>query len=370
MSTTALSHAVDRLTTGDVARLAGARAWPSISILLDTTWGDEMSEEDERRLAELVERAEERLRDQGLRSTRLVATLRAQAEETTREPTGRGLAIFVSQAVARRVRLPVPVRPRVVVERTFATRDLVQVLHRTPPHLVLVLHAGCAHLYRGYADTLHPVKEHGFPFEQALDLAEGRSRDDDETRAFLDQLDSALGRARRVHPSPLVLAGATPAVSAFARASRNLQRLAATLVGQDARDLAGVRMATRAAMDRYLLSREAEALATLNRAVASNPGAVISGAVRCWEALHGGRPTMLVVEEGFFFPVRVTANGVHPVEAAEVAGDADDFLHDVVDDLVETVIERGGWVAFTKDGALEQHGRIALLLGADPGSSG
>lgn len=274
MSTTALSHAVDRLTTGDVARLAGARAWPSISILLDTTWGDEMSEEDERRLAELVERAEERLRDQGLRSTRLVATLRAQAEETTREPTGR-----------------------------------------------------------------------------------------------VDQLDSALGRARRVHPSPLVLAGATPAVSAFARASRNLQRLAATLVGQDARDLAGVRMATRAAMDRYLLSREAEALATLNRAVASNPGAVISGAVRCWEALHGGRPTMLVVEEGFFFPVRVTANGVHPVEAAEVAGDADDFLHDVVDDLVETVIERGGWVAFTKDGALEQHGRIALLLGSDPGSS-
>jgi hypothetical protein len=265
----------------------------------------------------------------------------------------------------------VPVRPRVVVERTFATRDLVQVLHRTPPHLVLVLHGGCAHLYRGYADTLHPVREHGFPFEQALDLAEGRGRDEDETRAFLDQVDSALGRARRVHPSPLVLAGATSAVSAFARSSRNLQRLAATLVGEDARDLAGVRTATRAGMDRYLLSREAEALATLNRTVASNPGAVISGAVRCWEALHGGgRPTMLVVEEGFFFPVRVTANGVHPVEAAEVTGDADDVLHDVVDDLVETVIERGGWVAFTKNGVLEQHGGIALLLGAGPGSSG
>ena len=84
----------------------------------------------------------------------------------------------------------------------------------------------------------------------------------------------------------------------------------------------------------------------------------------------GDEMSELVVEEGFFFPVRVTANGVHPVEAAEVAGDADDFLHDVVDDLVETVIERGGWVAFTKDGALEQHGRIAQLLGAEPGSSG
>jgi hypothetical protein len=268
------------------------------------------------------------------------------------------------------VRLPAPVRPRVVVERTFATRALVQVLHRTPPHLVLVLHAGCAHLYRGYADTLHPVREHGFPFEQALDLAEGRRRDENLTRAFLDQVDSALGRARRVHPSPLVLAGAMSAVNAFARSSGNLQRLAATLVGQDVRDLADVRTATRAAMDRYLLSREAEALATLNRALASNPGAVITGAVRCWEALRSGRPTMLVVEEGFLFPVRVTANGMHPVEAAEVTGDAVDVLHDVVDDLVETVVERGGWVAFTKDGALEQHGRIALLLAAHPGSSG
>jgi hypothetical protein len=368
MSTTALPQAVDRVTTGDVARLAGARAWPSISILLDTTSGIEMSDEDERRLAELVELAEGRLRDQGLRSTRLVATLRAQAEEASREPTGRALAIFVNQAVARRVRLPAPVRPRVVVERTFATRDLVQVLHRTPPHLVLVLHAGCAHLYRGYADTLHPVREHGFPFEQALDLAEGRRRDEDEARAFLDQVDSALGRARRAHPSPLVLAGSTSAVNAFTHSSRNLHRLAAALVGQDARDLAGIQIATRAAMDRYLLSREAEALATLNRALASNPGTVVTGAVRCWEALHGGRPKMLVVEEGFFFPGRVTANGVHPVGAAEGAGIAADHLQDVVDDLVETVIERGGWVAFTKDGALERHGRIALLLGAEPGS--
>lgn len=368
MSTTALPQVVDRLTIGDVARLAGARAWPSISLLLDTTASERMSKEDARRLAELVERAEGQLRDHGLRAAHLVAALRAQAEEATREPAGRALAIFVSQALARRVRLPVAVRTRVVVERTFATRDLVQVLHRTPPHLVLLLHAGCAHLYQGYADTLHPVREHGFPFEQTLVLAEGRRNDVDEAQAFLDQVDAALGRARRVHPSPLVLAGAESAVNAFARSSRNLHRLAARLVGEDASSLLGVQKATGAAMDRYLMSREDEALATLDRALASNPGTVVTGAVRSWEALRGGRPTMLVVEEGFFFPVRVTANGVLPVGAAEETGGAVDQLHDVVDDLIETVIERGGWVAFTKDGALDRHGRIALVMRAEPGS--
>ncbi|HSJ20315.1 MAG TPA: hypothetical protein VK964_07055 [Nocardioidaceae bacterium] len=34
---------------------------------------------------------------------------------------------------------------------------------------------------------------------------------------------------------------------------------------------------------------------------------------------------------------------------------------DVVDDLIEQVIERGGWVAFTRDGALQEHAGIALV---------
>lgn len=147
-------------------------------------------------------------------------------------------------------------------------------------------------------------------------------------------------------------------------------RLDATLRAQaeEASREPTVRTATRAAMDQYLLSREAEALATLYRARASNPGAVVGGAVRCWEALHGGRPTMLVVEEGFFFPVRVTAGGVRPVGTAEETVPAADHVHDLVDDLVEMVIERGGRVAFTKDGVLERYGRIALLLGSVSGS--
>jgi hypothetical protein len=37
-------------------------------------------------------------------------------------------------------------------------------------------------------------------------------------------------------------------------------------------------------------------------------------------------------------------------------------LHDLVDDLVEEVIRRGGQVALVEDGALHEHGRVALVL--------
>lgn len=36
-------------------------------------------------------------------------------------------------------------------------------------------------------------------------------------------------------------------------------------------------------------------------------------------------------------------------------------VHDLVDDLIEIVIHRGGWIALVDDGALVQHQHIALV---------
>ena len=47
------------------------------------------------------------------------------------------------------VRLPVPVVDRTVVDPSFATRDLVRSLHRTPRHVVLLLSEREARLLDG-----------------------------------------------------------------------------------------------------------------------------------------------------------------------------------------------------------------------------
>jgi hypothetical protein len=353
---------LDHLRARDVAALIDARGWPSISILMDTRTGDRMTGTDRARLAALVAEAERELgRHALLRAEPLVRRLHDLADETAQGGTGRGLALFVNQALAKVVRLPAPVRPRAVVEASFVTRDLLHTLHRTPPHLVLLLHTGCAHLYRGYADTLVPWRD-GFPLEQTIGEVGALERGDGGTEAFLRRVDRALGRVRERHPSPLVLAGSERLVSLFRHTSRNLARLAVTVAGDGAATPADLYPRVRTGMETYLRSREQEALAVLSTARGAPSARVASGIEECWRVAVQGRPAMLVVEEGYYVPAVRGPRG--PVPVTSTGGSARpeaDRIHDLVDDLIETVIERGGWVAFARDGALADDRRVALV---------
>ncbi|HEX6246762.1 MAG TPA: hypothetical protein VFZ64_02725 [Nocardioidaceae bacterium] len=362
MSSQLTGPAVDRLSVEDVSRLVAASAWPSVSLLVDTAPRARMSREDAARLEGLVAEAERRLQASGVvRTGPLMALLRTLALEAAAGPTGRALGLFVSQALARRVSLPVTVTPRVVVESTFATRDLVLALHRTPPHLLLLLHASCAHLFRGYADTLVPLAGHGFPLTRSEPRLGVLDRGEDGLEQFLADVDTALRRARQAHPSPLVLAGAEPVVSAFGRRSRNLHRLAATLTGPSVETLGELHLEARTGLEAYLLSRHDEALTALEQARRTRPHDVCTGVGACWDAVRRARPGMLVVEEGFSYPARVDGGRLLALEGTGLAEDAQ-ARHDVVDDLIEAVIMRGGWVAFARDGALRSDGRVALVL--------
>lgn len=69
---------------------------------------------------------------------------------------------------------------------------------------------------------------------------------------------------------------------------------------------------------------------------------------------------MLAVEEGYFYPARVDGSGklLSPADDVEHL----DVIDDAVDELIETVLRRGGWVALVEDGALADHDRVALTL--------
>jgi hypothetical protein len=248
----------------------------------------------------------------------------------------------------------------VVVEPTFATRDLVLALHRTPPHLVLFLHPFGAHLLRGHADTLVPMSSHGFPLTRSVAVLGALERGEEGLAEFLDEVDTALRPARTAHPSPIILAGTDSIVRAFASRSRNLHRLAATLTGTSVETLTDVYLQARAGLEAYLLSRQDEALDALRAAQRARPGDVRSGLVACWEAVRQAAPAMLVVEEGFSHPARLVPSGTLELLGREGGGES--VPRDLVEELIEMVIERGGWVAFTRDDALRSDGRVALVL--------
>lgn len=340
------------LTAATVTELIGHRAYPSVSLLLTTRPGPRLRPEDEVTAHELAAEARRRLAAEGPAGP-VLAVLDAVLAAASTGPVGHGLALFASAGVARRVDLPVAVVDRCVVDPTFATRDLVRALHRTPRHVVLRLSAGRAVLFDGAAGQLAPAVGAAFP---RVDRSRGR-RPATGRAEFHREVDRALGAYLRLHPAPLVLAGEEPALSAFQRVSRNTARLAGTLPGvSPTTPLPLLQARAHALLQRYLHSREEEALDLI--ATRAEQGRAVHGLDAVWRAARWERPEVLAVEEGYARPARLSPDGDGLVPADDP--NAPDVIDDVVDELIETVISRGGWVALVDDDRLADRGRVAL----------
>lgn len=356
---------------GEVLMLQAMRDYPAVSVLCTTTPGRQMTRDDAARLAALVADAEGRLIDElgEADSAQHRAELDRLAQDVTARPAASSTALYVSDRHSSAWSLPVPVADRVIIDPTFATRDLVRSLHRTPRHVVLILTDHEARLFDGVGETLLPP--YGGPFPIRADRPSRGPRRGRPARtlrgtdvveqgdAFLRLVDQALGAYLQVHPAPLVLVGTPRIVSQFRHLSRNTKRLAGVVGGSHARtSLPDLVARIRPVLEAYLRSRQDEALALLEQQAGA--GRVVGGMAAVWLAARTERPEMLAVEQGLFSPARLSAEGDFLIPASDV--DHPDVIDDTVDEAIEIVLRRGGWVALVEDGLLSEYDGIALSL--------
>jgi hypothetical protein len=341
------------LDIATVLAVQSVRGYPCISLVLHTTEADRLTDADRVRLEALAATAARRVRAENPeRGAEALHRLDEAVTAAVDRPARHGLALFVNPDVTEVVDLPVTVTDRCVVDPTFATRDLVRALHRTPRHVLLVLAADEARLFDGALGRLSPVVGTAFPLS-----ADDRSGRRPGSEGFVRDVDRALGSYLRLHPAPLVLAAAEPTLSQFTGVSRNLARFAGVVPGNHlTTPLAELSRRARPLLEDYLNSREDEALRLLDTRMGQRRA--VAGIDACWQAARWERPEMLAVEEGFFYPARLDPDS----DGLEAATDATEpgVIDDVVDELIEIVLTRGGWVALVRDGALDE--RVALTL--------
>jgi hypothetical protein len=148
-------------------------------------------------------------------------------------------------------------------------------------------------------------------------------------------------------------------VALFTRTSANIARLAGTIPANlTTVPLPELAARTKPVLEAYLHSRQTEALDLLNRRAGSHR--VVSGMSSAWLAARHERPEMLAVEEGLFHPARISADGDLLLAATDV--EQPEVIDDAVDELIELVLNRGGWVAMVDDGLLAEHDGVALTL--------
>lgn len=361
-----MSAPIPMPTDAAVRRLQAASGYPMISVLLRTTPGATMADDDRRRLAALVEHAGARVeRELGTTvAASLTQPLRELAARAADRPAARSLALFVGEDVVEGYRLTVPVEERTVVDPTFATRDLMRALAAHPPVRVLALAADGARLFLAAHDQLTEVEEPELP-EPPLDehpdrrghqhQAELSHRRAVHVDRFLRAVDDALRTDPVLGHLPLVVAAAEPILGRF----RNLARtpIVGTVRGhhlrRPIRDLAAaVQPVIRAHVD----AETRRDLARLTDAADRHQARVGLGEV--WAAALDHQVHLLLVDQAYRVAGVPTDDGravlTHPDP------EAPGVLDDAIDELIEMVHRAEGRVRFVPTDSLP-HGVAAVM---------
>jgi hypothetical protein len=352
----------------DLDELREPREYPAITILAPLQRHRPGNAEDPIRLRDLADEARARLRAElGTRgSSELVERLDAAVGSIDLRHPAEGVAVFVAPNEARVVALPFPVTERVVIDETFATRDLVRGLARTPRYRILALGEKPTRLFEGSGTELTEQRDHGFPcFVEGVrgePLASGgfpvhTARSDAELATFFRQVERSLGAVTAEDPLPLVVAGAERDLACFDGITKHRDAIIGHLAGNH--EVTTPHELARLAaplVAQYTARHRGAVVDELVEAIGQTRGMV--GIKPVWDAALAGRARVLLVEEDFVYPARVVDGHL---EAAGDAG-APGVIDDAVDELIELVQDRGGDAVIVGPGALGEHGPVAALL--------
>lgn len=350
--------------------LQSMRGFPAVSVLLPTHRTAPENRQDPIRLKNLISEAGDRLAAEAPRPSAemVVHRLEALAGEIDFRYTWKGLALFANPDFAARYDLPFAPESRVAVGDTFAIRDLVFAFNRTPRYRVLVLSEKPTSLYSGSAEGLLEVLSHGFPMIHEgpggvapLPGGFGISKEayaDDMHRQFFRQVDAGLSRIQSEDYLPIVVIGVDRYQAFFQEVSKNSFWVAGRVLGNHDRkpphELAKLAWPI---VEQHLRSERKKVLARLEEAVGKHQHA--SGLVEVWRQVNEGRGDTLIVEEGYRQPARIDASGLGLLLESDPAGPG--VIDDAIDELIQSILGKGGRVVFVEDGLLGVHQRVALI---------
>ena len=338
---------MNRLLLDELQRL---RAYPSLTLLLNTTEGRPMGPVEHVTISRLLDEAGERLGvdpevDAGLR-TRLLDDVVGLVAECHGDPSTAAVALCVSPEYRAIVRLGTRVQERLVIDETFATRDLVADLNRTATYRVLTVSDRRVRLLLGDPHRAVEADNEEWPLV----------RGEDESGVAWSRRVAAHVRTELAdHPAPTIVAGVERSIRSVLR--RDLVTPIGMIPGNhDRTPWAALHRAAWPIVEAWMSLDHDLALAAIDDARSARR--LSAGIEDVWPLATAGRIDLLVVEESYSLPVRLGPRHLEPVDDPREPGVVDD----IVDETIESVLRNGGRTVVVPDASLAQHDRIAAVL--------
>jgi len=338
--------------------------YPCISLILPTHRISSESKQDEIRLKNLIKEATERLEKEfDDRELQPILSFFEQIQQDIDHPYNlEGLAAFINRDICEFVRLPFAVEERVIIDHTFATRDLIRSFYLTEAYYVLTLSQKKVRLFYGVRDHLDELRSHGFPFENEIYTTDRlvnsfSDQEDREIREFFNRIDKDLFEIYKDQPAEVVLAGVEANVAHYGEIADHKELIMTSIHG-NFDDASESQIAEKAwpAVKAILDQRQSDIQEKLS--VAKGAEKLALGIDEAYRLAQQGRGDLLVVEEGYFQPAKIEGDRIN----LNVEADAPDVIDDLVDETAEFVYNMKGKVAFVKAATLGEYAPIAMVL--------
>lgn len=274
------------------------------------------------------------------------------------------LVLFVNENVAEYTRLPIAVENRVVVDKTFATRDLVRALHRESAYYVLVLSRDKARLIEALNDKVTREIEYGFPVENSVLYPSQRAeaaianRQWNLYREFFNQVDKQLNEVLKEDLLPVVICTEESNYPEYLKIADRKEAIIGNLNGNKMLDKAHhIIDEVWPVVKRLNTEKNSQRLHELSAAV--NSRNFVTDFNEIWKAIGEGRGRTLFVQQGYFQPARLVNNEIELVAPGDT--DEPDLIDDIIDEMIERNLEYGGDAVFLSHDELKKFQGLVLV---------
>ena len=336
----------------------------SITVILKTHRTFPDNNQDAILLKNLIKDAENRLlaENSSREVQELIDKLNTLANSIDHRQNQESLILFVSNDVVDFVRLPIPVESRVVVDNTFATRDLIRGLHARAGYYVLVLSKDEARLIEASNDKV--VQEFGddFPFKNEFsqvsksELSDaGRLRN--LSAEFFNRVDKAVNQIRKDNPMPVLVASDQQNYHEYMKIADEPKTILDFFLNGNKQTEKDFNIVSEAwnIVKEDVTKRNNERKADLQKAVSANK--FLSDTNEIYQAIKQGKVQTLFVEQGLFQPAIMENDQITYVTDEDRNGK--DVIDDIYDELIEMNLKHGGDVVFLPKGELNKFSGFA-----------
>lgn len=276
------------------------------------------------------------------------------------------LILFVNKDMAEFLRLPFAVVDRVVIDQTFATRDIVRSLHLDQGYFVLVLSQRKVRLIEAYNERVVAEISNPFPMVNDQPFSTSREEASDSARQtqlvaeYFNRVDKEVNKVRKDNPLPVLICTEGSHYAEFLKvADQKSSILNPYLSGNRMEEKANGIVSEAWKIVREINSQRNNArIGELKEAVSR--GLFLSDVNDIWRGVSQGRIKTLFVEQGLFQPAWVEGDSldlITPGEQIPIGA-----VDDIFDEMIEMNRKNGGDEVFLAQGELKDFNGIGATM--------